>query len=83
MFIFSITDFLIDGLALLLILSGAVFSEDSVALPLGLSHGVTLLLQVSLALVDVLSGAVLPIVCAALLSVLCAAFLRTKTKINI
>ena len=68
MFIFSITDFLIDGLALLLILSGAVFSEDSVALPLGLSHSVTLLLQVSLALVDVLSGAVLPVLSAALLN---------------
>ena len=80
MFIFSITDFLIDGLALLLILSGAVFSEDSVALPLGLSHCVTLLLQVSLALVDVLRGAVLPVVGATLLPVLCAAILRTKTR---
>ena len=80
MFIFSVTDFLIDSLALLLILSGAVFSEDSVAFPLGLSHGVTLLLQVSLALVDVLRGAVLPVVGAALLSVLCAAILRTKTR---
>ena len=78
MFIFSITDFLIDGLALLLILSGAVFSEDSVALPLGLSHGVTLLLQVSLALVDVFGGAVLPVFSAALLSVICAALLNKK-----